>query len=126
MTPLWRAAQERQREAAALGFDWPDLDGVLAKLREELAELEDATQNPDATQRVAQCRHELGDLLFVLAHLSRRLEVDPESALNDALARFNARFSEVMRDAEQLPPLGNPARLDAMEARWQAAKRRGL
>ncbi|MHA7833243.1 MAG: MazG nucleotide pyrophosphohydrolase domain-containing protein [Algiphilus sp.] len=126
MISLWRAAQDRQREAADVGFDWPDLHGVLDKLSEEVSELAEAAHNPDATQRVMQCRHEMGDLLFVLAHLCRRLEIEPEAALADALARFNARFAEVMRNAEQLPALGDPARLDAMEARWQAAKRRGL
>jgi len=122
----WSEAQTRQAEAAAAGFDWPDLDGVLAKLEEEVSELVEAAKTPDAELRAEQCKHELGDLLFVVAHLTRRLGITPEEAMDGALARFNARFAEVMRDPASLPPLGDPSRLDAMEARWQAAKKRGL
>lgn len=126
MKRQWDQAQSRQAEAAAAGFDWPELDGVLAKLQEEAAELVEAAKTPDAQLRMQQCQHELGDLLFVVAHLTRRLGITPEAALDDALARFNARFAEVMRDPDSLPPMGDPGRLDAMEARWQAAKKRGL
>ncbi|MBY8965289.1 MazG family protein [Algiphilus sp. NNCM1] len=126
MKALWEAVQVRQCEAADAGFDWPDVHGVLDKLREEVGELAEAAVLPEGDECRARCLHELGDLLFVLAHLSRRLEADPEVALEQALMRFNARFSEVMRNADQLPPLGDPSRLEVMEARWKAAKRRGL
>lgn len=126
MKRQWEEAQARQAEAAEAGFDWPDLDGVFNKLREEVAELAEAASADDEAQRAQQCQHELGDLLFVVAHLTRRLGIAPESALDDALARFNARFAVVMDDAESLPPLGDPRRLDVMEARWQAAKKDGL
>lgn len=126
MKRQWDEAQARQAQAAEAGFDWPDLDGVFDKLREELGELAEAANVDDEVQRTRLCQHELGDLLFVVAHLTRRLGITPEVALDDALARFNARFAAVMEDAESLPPLGDPRRLDVMEARWQAAKKGGL
>lgn len=123
MNPNWQRAQRTQSTAAAEGFDWPDLDGVFAKLREEVEELAEAAQPPGA-QQAARCRDELGDVLFVLARLAQRLDLDAEAALEGACERFDSRFAYVMQEAEALPPVGDPARLDAMEARWRAAKRR--
>lgn len=123
MNPGWERAQRTQGIAAAEGFDWPDVEGVFAKLREEVEELAEAAQTP-GTQQVVRCREELGDVLFVLARLAQRLELDAEAALEGACERFDSRFAYVMQEAEALPPAGDPARLDAMEARWRAAKRR--
>ena len=123
MKALWDRACRLQAAAAEEGFDWPDSDGVFAKLREEVAELaaEAAADDAGADGRRV---HELGDILFVLAHLSRRFGIDAEAALRQATERFETRFAAVMADADSLPPRGDPARLDAMEARWQDAKRR--
>ncbi|MES0874143.1 MazG nucleotide pyrophosphohydrolase domain-containing protein [Sinimarinibacterium thermocellulolyticum] len=107
-----------QRDAAALGFDWRHLDELWSKLAEETRELKMAAgQNRDAVE------DELGDLLFMAVNLARHLQVDPVAALARSNAKFVRRFAHVMAAAAELPPLGDPARLDAMEARWQDAKR---
>lgn len=113
---LWRRAQAMQAQAAQVGFDWPDIDGVFAKLREEIDEVQSSND-------IAQRREEVGDVLFVLAHLARRLDIDAAAALGMACDKFDRRFAQVMAMPETLPPLGDAGRLDAMEARWQAAKR---
>lgn len=116
MKQLWQRCMALQDDAAAHGFDWPDTAQVLDKLREELDEL--AVAPSSAAQR-----EELGDVLFVLTNLTRRLGIDAEAALDEARRKFERRYAFVMADADSLPPLGDPRRLDAMEARWQRAKR---
>lgn len=108
-------AQKRQADAAEQGFDWPDLDGVWAKLAEEIAELQ-------AAGNQAQRCEELGDLMFMVVNLARHLDVEPAAALGAATDKFERRFAHVMA-AETLPLLGDERRLAAMEERWQAAKR---
>jgi len=113
-------AHDYQQDAARVGFDWPDLDGVWAKIREEEEELREALAEDDA----AAVEHELGDLLFALVNLSRRLKIQPDLALRRANTRFRARFhllEEEFRGAER--PLDD-ADLDEMEAAWQRAKKR--
>ena len=88
-------ARKLQRRAVAAGFDWPDLDGPLAKVREELGELEAEvarTGEPSPeTEPDAGVVHEVGDLLFTVVNLARKLNVDPELALRSTNARFVAR-----------------------------------
>jgi uncharacterized protein YabN with tetrapyrrole methylase and pyrophosphatase domain len=111
-------AMRLQREAAALEFDWRHLDELWSKLAEEIRELQQAAgESRDAVE------NELGDLLFMAVNLARHLGVDPRAALARTNAKFVRRFAHVMAAPGQLPPLGDPARLDAMEARWQDAKR---
>lgn len=107
-----------QRDAARQGFDWRQLDELWHKLAEEIGELQEAV--PEGVDRV---RDELGDLLFMAVNLARHLGVDPAEALTGANTKFQRRFSHILRHLEQLPPLGHPQRLDAMEALWQDAKR---
>lgn len=109
-----------QAHAARLGFDWPDLDGVLDKMAEELREFEQARHESPSRQQ-----EELGDLLLTAVNLARHLGVDPAVTLDAATARFAARFSCIEAALDQLPPLGSPARLRAMEVLWQNAKRQG-
>jgi len=88
-------ARKLQRRAVAAGFDWPDLEGPLAKVREELGELEAEvarTGEPGPeTEPDAGVAHEVGDLLFTVVNLARKLNVDPELALRSTNARFVAR-----------------------------------
>ncbi|MGA9348610.1 MAG: nucleoside triphosphate pyrophosphohydrolase, partial [Anaerolineae bacterium] len=84
--PALARAQAIQRRVARVGFDWPDAEGVLAKMAEEVAELEKA-------QGVEEREEELGDLLFSLVNLARWLNVDAESALRGTCERFIRRFS---------------------------------
>lgn len=116
---LTRAAKLQQR-AARVGFDWPSVDGVLAKVDEELAEVRaELDVEVPASERL---EHELGDLLLAVTNLARHLKVDPEAALRRANRRFETRF----RHMEQaLAPHGadlsglSPTELDAL---WRDAK----
>lgn len=110
------AALVLQREAALQGFDWTEPDALWDKLAEEIAELRAAA---DAAER----HEELGDLLFMVVNLARHLGVDPAAALQSASAKFARRYAHVMADAGALPPIGDPERLEQMEARWREAKR---
>ena len=106
------------KKAAKSGFDWPDADGALAKVREELAELEAARR--DSKERREQ---ELGDLLFAVVNVARKLELDADQALCGANARFERRFRHVeAKLGEKIESAG----LDAMERLWQEAKAAGL
>ncbi|HEX4870746.1 MAG TPA: MazG nucleotide pyrophosphohydrolase domain-containing protein [Nevskiaceae bacterium] len=111
-------AEAVQRAAAREGFDWPDAAPIWDKLAEEIAELRAAlAESPERR------RDELGDLLFAVVNLARHLGVDPGEALRGCTARFGRRFAHVIAEPERLPPPGDPARLEAMERRWQQAKR---
>jgi MazG family protein len=93
--PALVRARKVQRRAAAVGYDWPDLAGPLGKLREELDELEaalaGAPEPPPETEPDEEVFHELGDLLFTLVNVARRLNVDPELALRSSTGRFVER-----------------------------------
>ncbi len=118
--PALMRAQKLGVRAAAGGFDWPDRRGPRAKIDEELLELEQAIASGDRTA-VAD---ELGDLLFAIVNLARHLDVDAEQALRNASGKFERRFRCLERDLRRsgtsLADLG----IDALEARWQAAKRK--
>ncbi|HUO81852.1 MAG TPA: nucleoside triphosphate pyrophosphohydrolase [Gammaproteobacteria bacterium] len=118
--PALARAVKLGRLAAGAGFDWPDVAGVLDKLREELAELDDAMRTGPAGRIEA----ELGDLLFAAANLGRHLRIDPEAALRGSNRRFERRFSYIEdrlraagRDMRSVPP-------DELEAFWTEAKAR--
>jgi len=116
--PALTRALKLTRRAARVGFDWPDPGAVLDKLEEEAAELR--AELPDADR--ARLADEVGDLLFVLANLARKLDLDPESCLAAANAKFERRFAAVERSlaAEGLAP--GDVDLPRMEAAWTAAK----
>jgi len=117
--PALTRALKLQQKAGKVGFDWNDPRAVLAKLREEIDEVE-AELDADDAQRVAD---EVGDLLFAVANLARHLEVDPETALRAANAKFERRF----RGMESLAAVRGVAfeslDLDAQERLWQEMKR---
>ena len=110
--PALMRAEKLQARAARVGFEWPDVAGVRAKLDEELAEFDAATDD-------AHRAEEMGDVLFVLANLARRHGIDPEAALRAGNAKFERRF----RAMEALAGPGFPTLpLDAQEAYWQQVK----
>ena len=111
--PALKRAEKIQRRASRVGFDWPDSDGPRAKIEEELGEIERAE---DDEERAA----ELGDLLFAAVNYARHLEVNPETALREATARFEKRFRKVEELASK--PL-NDMNIDELEALWQQAKK---
>jgi ATP diphosphatase len=118
--PALARAVKLQAKAATVGFDWNDPKAVLAKLREEMDEIE---AELDASPRLAErIEDEVGDLLFAVANLARHVKVDPDQALRRANAKFIRRFAaiEAALAAEGRKP--KDASLDEMEALWQKAK----
>jgi tetrapyrrole methylase family protein/MazG family protein len=114
--PALEQAQVYQQRAARVGFDWPDISGVRAKLEEELAELE-AARNDE--ERAA----ELGDVLFSVVNYARWLKVDSESALRTANARFRERFGRMELAAKASGKYFRDMTLDELDALWEEAKR---
>jgi MazG family protein len=113
--PALAASQEMQERAAALGYDWPTIDGILAKVGEELAELAEA---PDSAAR----QEEFGDLLLVIVNIGRRLGIDSETALRSAADKFRRRFGSVERQAAERGVALRDLDFDALDALWDAAK----
>jgi len=120
--PALMEADKISSKAAALRFDWPDINGVLAKVREEAEELGAAHDSGDPQH----IEHELGDLLFTVVNLARRLKVDPEQALRKSNARFRERFGFVERKVTGSGKAFADTPLADMELWWQEAKTQGL
>ncbi|KIN14753.1 nucleoside triphosphate pyrophosphohydrolase [Vreelandella titanicae] len=116
--PALSRAAKLSKRAARVGFDWPDARGVIDKIREELAEVEEALAAGD--QQHAQ--EEVGDLLFAVTNLARTLSADPEQCLRATNAKFERRFRFVERELSAAQRPLTEASLDEMEAHWQAAK----
>ena len=113
--PALAYSQEMQERAASLGYDWPDVEGVLDKVREEAQELTQATNE-------AERREEFGDLLLVLVNLGRKLDIDSEAALRQASAKFAARFVHVERLAAQRRVQLKDLSFDELDELWKEAK----
>jgi nucleoside triphosphate diphosphatase len=120
--PALTRAEKLTRRAARVGFDWPDAHAVLAKLTEETAELTAELESNDHDR----LEDELGDMLFVLANLARKLKLDPEAALRRANDKFTKRFVAVEHRLAARGTTPMEAGLEAMEAAWQAVKRAQL
>jgi ATP diphosphatase len=101
-----------------VGFDWPDADAVLDKFEEEVSELRAELPHADP----ARLMDEVGDLLFVLANLARKLELDPEACLRHANLKFARRFAAVEARLAARGTTPGETTLDDMEAEWQAVK----
>lgn len=113
-------AYRYQKDAASVGFDWPNLDGVWGKLREELGELEEAATGGNAQE----IEHEVGDLLFSVVNLARRFKIQPDMALRKANNRFRQRFHLVEKDYRESGDSMKKAPLDELEGSWQRAKKK--
>lgn len=113
--PAVQQADTYSRRAARVGFDWTDPSGVTAKVREEIAEVE-AAATPEERET------ELGDLLFAVVNWARWLEVDPETALRKASARFASRFRGVEQITRERGQKMATLALDELEALWQQVK----
>jgi nucleoside triphosphate diphosphatase len=120
--PALTRALKLQNKAAKVGFDWPSLAPVLAKLKEELAELEEEIGEDQAGGDRAAIEEEFGDLLFVIANVARHLQLDPEAALRQANEKFIRRFRYI--EARLADDGRNPAQstLAEMDALWDEAK----
>lgn len=115
--PPFRESVKLQQKAAEVGFDWPDIQGALCKLREELDEVIEATS-------VVQQKEEIGDLLFSVINVARHLSIDPEVALQAANRKFRTRFQEVEHQLEEKNWSFSDSTLDILEEFWQNAKER--
>jgi tetrapyrrole methylase family protein/MazG family protein len=113
--PALSQAQDYQDRAARVGFDWPEIQGVLDKIAEEIREVKEAVSED-------QLAGELGDLLFALVNLARWKKVDAESALRGTNLKFKRRFGYVEQGAKKQGRNLSDLSLDEMESLWQAAK----
>jgi tetrapyrrole methylase family protein/MazG family protein len=117
--PALNQAQEYQDRAARVGFDWPEIEGVLDKIREEIEEIKQA-------QNLEEVTSELGDLFFVLVNLARWRKVDAESALREANLKFKKRFGYVEKSAKGQGRNLSDMTLEEMDAFWNEAKKLGM
>jgi len=120
--PALVRAQKLTARAARVGFDWPDAAAVLEKLEEEIAELRAELRPHPPGADPARLADEVGDLLFVLANLARKLGLDAETCLRDASRKFERRFMSVERKLASEGTIPSEATLQAMEEHWQGAK----
>jgi nucleoside triphosphate diphosphatase len=116
--PALTRAVRLQEKASKVGFDWNDARAVLAKLREETKEIEEAFAADDSEG----VKGEVGDLLFVVANLARHLTVDPESALKGSSAKFERRFAHIEAALARQGRRPDEASLEEMDALWNEAK----
>jgi ATP diphosphatase len=116
--PALARAVKLTRRAARVGFVWPSATEVLAKLREEVGELEAEIE----AGRLDKAREELGDVLFVCAGLARELDVDPEAALRTTNAKFVRRFKHIEAELAARGSSPEQSNLAEMDALWDAAK----
>jgi MazG family protein len=118
--PPLLAAYRLQERAAGVGFDWPDATGPMAKVKEETAEVERATKQGER----AKLEEEIGDLLFAVVNLARKLSVEPRQALERANAKFTERFENVEKLAEERGLEMGRASLAELDGLWNEVKGR--
>ncbi len=116
--PALMRAEKLQKRAARVGFDWPNLDGVMDKIIEEAQEVKEAADSGD----MDAIEDEMGDLLFAVTNLARKLGVDPEVALRRTNDKFTRRFKYVERGAKQGGQALTEMSLEDMDALWHDAK----
>ena len=114
--PALSQAQEYQDRAARVGFDWPEIEGVLDKVREEIEEIKNAETDFELAS-------EIGDLFFALVNVARWKHVDAESALRGTNMKFKKRFAHVEQGAKKQARNLSELSLDEMETLWQEAKK---
>jgi ATP diphosphatase len=122
--PALQKAEKLQKIAASVGFDWPSIAPVIAKIREELDELE--VELNAATQDQSRLQDELGDILFCCLNLARFIGVSGESALRGANQKFVRRFGYIEKSLRAKGVVIESTDLDTMDALWDEAKKLGL
>ncbi len=121
--PALLRAYEYSSRAATVGFDWVAARDVLDKIEEEVREIRQAVEGQvSQVAQVAQIEEEVGDLLFAIANLSRKLGVEPEAALRRANDKFRERFTAVETRVESRGERLQDKTLEELEAEWQAVK----
>ena len=116
--PSLTLAYQLTTKASQVGFDWPDIGGVLIKLDEEMREFQEALSLQDKKK----AREELGDILFVMANLGRFLHVDPERALRQTIRKFVTRFRYVEMKLRKQGKSPRQSNLEEMDQLWNEAK----
>jgi tetrapyrrole methylase family protein/MazG family protein len=111
-------AYQLTQRASKVGFDWPDIQGVLKKLDEELMEFREALRHRDPKR----AQEELGDLLFVLANVARFLRINPEQALRKTIQKFISRFHYVEVSLKKRGKSLRQSNLIEMDQLWEEAK----
>ena len=106
------------KKAAKVGFDWENTGQIFEKLNEEVAELKDAIETRDA----GEVSEEIGDLLFVVVNLARKLDIEPETALKKTNRKFRSRFKFIETALKRNGRSLEQASLDEMDALWNEAK----
>ena len=119
--PALLAAYKVQKRAADLGFDWPNIDGALAKLTEEAGELADAYSKGNS----GNIEEEYGDLLFAAVNVARFLKVNPELALGKALRKFLKRFDYIVEQVEKTNKPFSEYSLEQLDRWWEESKTKG-
>ena len=113
-------AYQLTERVSKLGFDWPNLSGVLEKLDEETKEFREAL----SLQNRNKIREEIGDLLFVLVNIARVLRINPEEALKKTVKKFNRRFQYIEKSLQQNGKSLHQSNLIEMDLLWEEAKKR--
>jgi ATP diphosphatase len=117
--PALVACEKIQNRAASHGFDWPEVEPVFDKVKEELQEVHEAWQSGDQ----AHIQEEVGDLLLVAVNLARHLKVNPEIALKEATKKFTRRFHYIEQQVEESGRVLRDCQLEELDALWHEAKR---
>ncbi len=112
--PALMRAQKMQTRAARVGFDWENIEGVFSKIREELAEVEEAGQG--------ELEEEIGDLLFSVVNLARKAGIDSEVALQRATGKFLSRFHAMEKVVEQRGETMGRVKMEELDAIWEQVK----
>jgi MazG family protein len=118
--PALARAQKIGAKAGKVGFDWPGWEGSFAKVEEEVREVAEAVRSGDGKAT----HHEVGDLLFAVVNVARKLGVDAENALIDATSRFQRRFEVVEDSLAERGKTPQTSTLEEMDELWDDAKRR--
>jgi tetrapyrrole methylase family protein / MazG family protein len=122
LPPLDRA-WKLQKKTAKAGFDWSDASGVIAKIKEELNEVEAAIAKMDSSEENTALEGELGDLLFSVVNLCRFFKIEPSVALQRTNIKFTERFSHVEKRMKETGQEMNAKNLEVMDKYWDEAKR---
>ena len=119
-SPCLSQAYQLTQRASQVGFDWPNIEGVLKKMDEEMGELREAL----SLQNKKKIREEMGDLLFVLANVSRFLQINPEEALKKTLDKFVCRFHYIESSLHRQGKSFHHSHLSEMDQLWEESKKR--
>jgi len=121
--PALIKATKLQKKASKVGFDWPDTSGIIEKIAEEFDEVkEELSKHAEATPPTHELQSEIGDLLFIVINLARKLGIDPEVALEGTNEKFIHRFAAIEKGLQAQNINLEEATLEQMDAHWNAAK----